>query len=186
MQQSASDGSATLWEWCFHPRKMSCLACFWCCAYSVALCLCFCNFTLCRCNFGEEVANLFNASAVLLPAKILPWSAVASCWAAATTWDSSETVGLVIYWCLKKTVSLILVALVFVIYMRKQRWCCIDVPRLNPASDLVSQVRQSSGLTWASIAHPRGANGFFHVVVVAVDVRKYGCFWCYLRLAEEI
>ncbi len=26
----------------------------------------------------------------------------------------------------------------------------------------------------------------FHVVVVAVDVRKCGYFWCYLVLAEEI
>ncbi len=105
--------------------------------------------------------TFFNASVVLLPARILPWSAIASCWAATTTWDSGETVGLVIYWCLKKTVSLILVALVSVMYTQKQGWCCIDVPRLNPASDLVSQVRRSSGLTCASIAHPRGANGFF-------------------------
>ena len=59
---------------------------------------------------------------------------------------------------LEKTVLQILVALVFMMYTQKH---CIDVPRLNPASDLASHVRQSSGLTCALIAHPRGANGFF-------------------------
>ena len=44
--------------------------------------------------------TFFNASSVSLPAGILPWSAVASCCAPATTWDLGETVGLVIYWCL--------------------------------------------------------------------------------------
>ena len=49
---------------------------------------------------SEEVI-FFNASAVSLPSGILPWSAFASCWAAVTAWDSGETVGLVMYWCLK-------------------------------------------------------------------------------------
>ncbi len=49
----------------------------------------------------KRLLTFFNASAVSLPAGILPWSAVASCWAAATTWDSGETVRLVMYWCLK-------------------------------------------------------------------------------------
>ena len=57
---------------------------------------------------------MVNASAVLLPAGILPLRAVASCWAAATTWDLGEIAGLVMYWCLKKTVLLILVAHVLV------------------------------------------------------------------------
>ena len=86
--------------------------------------------TLLRCAFAfatllfaiailvKRLLTFFNASAVSFPAGILPWSAVASCWAAATTWDSGETVGLVMYWCLKFTVSLILVALVFVTYTR--------------------------------------------------------------------
>ncbi len=46
-------------------------------------------------------------------------------------------------------------------YTRKNWWCSIDVPRLNPASDCVSHVWWSSGLTWAWIVQPRGANGFF-------------------------
>ena len=64
--------------------------------------------------FVNNSLTFVNASAVSLPAGMLPLRAVASCWAAATTWDSGEMAGLVMYWCLKKTVSLILVALVLV------------------------------------------------------------------------
>jgi hypothetical protein len=56
---------------------------------------------------------------------------------------------------------LILIAHVFVMYTQKHWWCCIDVPRLKPASDCVSHVLRSSGLTWAWIAQPSGANGYF-------------------------
>jgi hypothetical protein len=44
----------------------------------------------------------------------LPLRAIVSCCTAATMWDSGEIVGFVMYWCLKITVSLILVALVLV------------------------------------------------------------------------
>jgi hypothetical protein len=111
--------------------------------------------------FVKSLLTFYNASAISLPAGILLLSAVASCWAATTTWDSGDTVGLVMYWCLKNIVSLILVARVFVMYTRKHRWCCIDVPRLKPTSNCVFHVLQSSGLTWAWIAQPSGANGFF-------------------------
>jgi hypothetical protein len=111
--------------------------------------------------FVKSLLTFYNDSAVLLPAGILPLNAVASCWAAATTWDSGDTVGLVMYWCLKDTVLLILVARVFVMHTRKHWWCCIDVPRLKPASNRVSHVLRSSGLTWAWIAQLSGANGFF-------------------------
>jgi hypothetical protein len=50
----------------------------------------------------------------LFPVGMFPWSAIVSCCAAATMWDSGETVGFVMYWCLKNTVSLIRVALVCV------------------------------------------------------------------------
>ncbi len=62
--------------------------------------------------FVNNSLTLVNASAVLLPAGILPLRAVVSCWAAVTTWDLGEISGLVIYWCLKRTALLILVALV--------------------------------------------------------------------------
>jgi hypothetical protein len=111
--------------------------------------------------FVKSLLTFYNASAVSLPTGILPLSVVASCWAAATTWDSGDTVGLVMYWCLKNTMLLILVARVFVMYTQKHQWCCIDVPRLNPASNHVPHVLRSFGLTWAWIAQPSGANGFF-------------------------
>ena len=57
-----------------------------------------------------------SASAVLLPAGMLPFNALVSYWAAATTCDSGEIVGFVMYWCLKRTVLLILVARVRVMY----------------------------------------------------------------------
>ncbi len=60
-----------------------------------------------------------NASAVSFPAGMLPWSTIVSCCAAATMWDSRETVGFMMYWCLKNTMSLICVARVFVMYTRK-------------------------------------------------------------------
>jgi hypothetical protein len=42
----------------------------------------------------------------------------------------------------------------------KQRWCSIEVPRLNPGSDCVSHDRQLSGLTCVWIAQPIGAKVF--------------------------
>ena len=47
--------------------------------------------------FVKRLLTFFSASAFSLLAGILPLSAVASCWAAATTWDSGETVGLIMY-----------------------------------------------------------------------------------------
>ena len=136
MRQSASGGSVTLGcgDSTLGWRVV-------CCAAGVARTLLRCAFAFATSLFAiailvKRLLTFFNASVVSFPAGILPWSAVASCCAAATTWDSGETVGLVMYWCLKCTVSLILVALVFVTYTRKHRWCSIDVPRLKPASDL--------------------------------------------------
>jgi hypothetical protein len=63
----------------------------------------------------------FNASAVSLSWDIVPWRALVKRCAAWITIVSGETSGFVICWCLKKTVSLILVALVFVIYFLKQQ-----------------------------------------------------------------
>jgi hypothetical protein len=62
--------------------------------------------------FVNKALTFLSASAVSLPAGMFPFSAVVSCCAAATTKLSGETTGLVIYWCLKNTVSLTLVALV--------------------------------------------------------------------------
>jgi hypothetical protein len=42
-----------------------------------------------------------NASADLFSVGIFPWSTIVSCCAAATTWDSGEAVGIVMYWCLR-------------------------------------------------------------------------------------
>jgi hypothetical protein len=60
-----------------------------------------------------------NALVVLFPVGMFPWSANVSCCAAATMWDSGETVGFVMYWCLRNTVSLIRGALVLVMYTLK-------------------------------------------------------------------
>ncbi len=95
--------------------------------------------------FVNDLLTLVKASAVSLPAGMLSWSAVTSCCAAATTWDSGEIVGLVMYWYLNRTVSLILVALVLVTYTLKHCRCSMDVPRLKPGSDLVSYDRRLSG-----------------------------------------
>jgi hypothetical protein len=86
--------------------------------------------------FVKSLLTLVRASAVLLPAGMLPWSAMTSYCAAATTWDSGEIVGLVMYWCLNTMVLLILVALVLVTYTLKHWWCSMDVPRLKPGSNL--------------------------------------------------
>jgi len=64
--------------------------------------------------FVNRTLTFLSASAVLLPAGMFPFSAVVSCCAAATTKLSGETTGLVMYWCLKNTVSLTLVDLVLV------------------------------------------------------------------------
>jgi hypothetical protein len=60
-----------------------------------------------------------NASAVVLPVCLFPWSSIVSYCAAATTWDSDEMSGFVMYWCLKNTVSLIRATCVFVMYTQK-------------------------------------------------------------------
>jgi hypothetical protein len=134
-------------------------------AVGVALILFRCSFAAAADCFAAAILvnnslTFVNASAVSLPAGMLPLRAVASCWAAATTWDSGETAGFVMYWCLKNTVSLILVERVLVTYTRKQRWCSIDVPRLKPGSERVSHDSRSSGFMWVWTAHPIGANGF--------------------------
>ncbi len=69
----------------------------------------------------NKLITFCNASVVLFPVGVFPWSAIVSCCAAATTWDSGETVGVVMYWCLKNTVPLIRVALVLVMYTLKHR-----------------------------------------------------------------
>ncbi len=102
-----------------------------------------------------------NASVVLLPVGMFPWSAIVSSCVTATTWDSGEKVGFVMYWCLKNTASLICVTHVFGMYTWKHLWCSIDVPRLNPASDCLSHVWRSSVLMWAWNAQLRDANGLF-------------------------
>jgi hypothetical protein len=73
---------------------------------------------LAACYFADAIfvnssLTCVSASAVLFPAGMCPLRACASCWAVATTWDSGEIVGLVIYWCLNCTISLTLVARVF-------------------------------------------------------------------------
>ena len=85
MRQSASDGSATLGsgvstlgKWVVWP------------AVGVACTLLRCAFAFATSLFAaailvKRLLTFFNASAVSLPAGILPWSAVASCWAAAMT-----------------------------------------------------------------------------------------------------
>ncbi len=96
-QQSASDGSATLGSGVSTLGKWV----VWH-AVGVACTLLHCAFTFATSLFAATILvkrslTFFNASAVSLPAGILPWSAVASCWAAATTWDPGETVELVVY-----------------------------------------------------------------------------------------
>jgi hypothetical protein len=100
-RQSASDGSATLGSGVSTLGKWVVWR-----AVGVACTLLHCAFAFATSLFAaailvKRLLTFFNASAVSLPARILPWSAVASCWAAATTWDSGKTVGLVMYWCLK-------------------------------------------------------------------------------------
>jgi hypothetical protein len=62
----------------------------------------------------NSLLTFHNASAVLFPVGMFPWSAIVSCCAAATTRDSGEMVGFVMYWCLKNTVSLIRITFVCV------------------------------------------------------------------------
>ncbi len=89
-------------------RAAGCALSLFCCSFAAAT-ACFA-----AAIFVNNSLTVFSASAVSLPARMVPLRAIASCWAAATTWDSGESVGLVMYWCLKKTVLLILVALVLV------------------------------------------------------------------------
>jgi hypothetical protein len=123
-----------------------------CCSFAFA------TFAFASAILVNSLLTFFSASAVSLPAGILPFRALVSCCAAEL---SGETVGLVIYWCLKNTVSLTLVALVFVKYILKHWWCSIDILRLNPALVWVSHVRLFLGLMWIWTAHPISANGFF-------------------------
>jgi hypothetical protein len=60
----------------------------------------------------NSLLTFCNASAVSFPVGIYHWSAIVSCCAVVTMWDSGETVGFVMYWCLKNTMSLVCVALV--------------------------------------------------------------------------
>ncbi len=60
------------------------------CAAGIALTLLHCSLAFAASFFAADIfvkssLTFFNASAVSLPAGILPLSAVASCWAAATT-----------------------------------------------------------------------------------------------------
>jgi hypothetical protein len=57
----------------------------------------------------------FDASAVSISGAIVPWRALVNRCAAWMHIVSGETSGFVIYWCLKNTLLLILMALVFVI-----------------------------------------------------------------------
>ncbi len=45
----------------------------------------------------NSLLTLRNASAVLFPVVMFSWSAIVSCCAATTMWDSGETVGFVMY-----------------------------------------------------------------------------------------
>jgi uncharacterized integral membrane protein len=56
--------------------------------------------------------SFFSPSSASLPAGVLPLRAIVSCCAAATTCDSGDIAGLVMYLCWKWTWSLILIALV--------------------------------------------------------------------------
>ena len=73
-------------------------------AAGVALSLFHCSFAAAAACFAAAIfvnnsLTFVSASAVSLPAGMLPLRAVASCWAAATTGDSGESAGLVMYWC---------------------------------------------------------------------------------------
>jgi hypothetical protein len=100
--------------------------CIVCCAAWVAQTLLQLASAFAACFFAitmlvNSSLTFCNASAVLLPVGMIPWIAIISCYAAAITWDSGETVGFVMYRCLKNTMSLIGVACVFVMYIRKRR-----------------------------------------------------------------
>ena len=100
-------GMSTLGRWIVIRAAVFALSLFRCSFAAVADCFA-------AAILVNSFLTLVNASAVLLPAGMLPLRAIASCWAGATTWDLGEIAGLVMDWCLKKTVSLILVALVLV------------------------------------------------------------------------
>jgi hypothetical protein len=155
------------WNWHVHPWRWYCNLERWVVIHAkgFARSLFLCSFALATSFFANAIfvkssLTLVRASTVLLPAGMLSWSAVTSCCAAATTWDSGEIAGLVMNWCLNTTVSLILVALVLITYTLKHWWCSMDVPRLKPGSNLVSHDRRSLGLTCVWTAHPISANGF--------------------------
>ena len=159
-RQSALVAKAKLWNLRFgHPWRWCCYPCCWVGLEPIAVFLCRFVVLLCLYNFVNSSLTFFSASAVSVPAGMLHLRAVASCWAAANTWDSGEIVGFVMYWCLKNTVFPTFVARVLVTYTQKQRWCSINVPRLKPGSDLVSHDRRLSGLTCAWKAHSIEAKG---------------------------
>ncbi len=117
-------GTATLGRWVVIHAE----------GFAQSLFLFLCSFALATSFFANAIfvkssLTLVRASAVLLPAGMLHWSAVTSYCAAATTWDLGEIVGLVMYWCLNTSVLLILVALVLVTYTLKHWWC---VPWMCP------------------------------------------------------
>ncbi len=85
MRQSASDGLATLGSGVSTHGKWVVWR-----AVGVACTLVHCAFAFATLLFAaaflvKRSLTLFNASAVSLPTRILPWSAVESCWAAAMT-----------------------------------------------------------------------------------------------------
>ena len=95
---------------------MCCLLCRLGCTDPVAIGLGLCCFIFSIAILVNILLTFCNASAVSFPVGMFPWSGIVTCCAAATSWDSGETVGFVMYWCLKNTVSLICVAFVLVMY----------------------------------------------------------------------
>jgi hypothetical protein len=100
-----------------------CVACraAWVAQTLLCMVLAFANSFFAIASLVNSLLTFCNVSAVLFPVGLFPWSAIVSYCAAATTWDSGETVGFVMYWCLKNTVSPICVALVLVMYTQKHR-----------------------------------------------------------------
>jgi hypothetical protein len=68
---------------------------------------------------SQSLLNFWSTSAVLPLHEISPFNALVRSNAAFMMSVLGVTCGFVIYWCLKNTVSLILVALVFTMYMWK-------------------------------------------------------------------
>ncbi len=91
-------------------RHASVWACIqFCCSFAFA------DDAFAKTIFVNSLLTLCSASAVLDSGAMFPWRALDSCCAAWMTIVSGETLGFVMYWCLKNTVLLILVTLVFTI-----------------------------------------------------------------------